>query len=162
MPFFKKSVYEKSLTEDEVLNICKNHGINMNRKNFRGNYLEKELAKYNAAYFHEDLNAWEFNYEYISHWVPILLDEKYELRNKVVLSMVKKSEITVPETGFDGIVVEDQDLNEESTLTEKNSKSINKADYEMKSQLLKVLKLLYRNLHSNSWDHKYLLPFQAN
>ena len=99
----------------------------MNRKNFRGNYLEKELAKYNAAYFHGDLNAWEFNSEYISHWVPILLDEKYELRNKVVLSMYKKSEITVPETGFDGIVVEDQDLNEESTLTEKNSKSIIKA-----------------------------------
>lgn len=126
MPFFKKPVYKKSLTEDEVLNICKNHEINMNRKNFRGNYLEKELAKYNSAYFHEDLNAWEYDYEYISHWVPLLLDKKHELRNKVVLSMDKKSEITVTETGFDGIVVEAQDLNEESTQTEKTTKSINK------------------------------------
>ncbi|MGG0177672.1 hypothetical protein [Gottfriedia acidiceleris] len=128
MPFFKKPVYEKSLTEDEVLNNCKDHGINMNRKNFRGNYLEKELAKYNAAYFHEDLNAWEFNYEYISHWVPLLLDEKHELRNKVVLSMDKKSELTVTKTGFDRIVVEDQDLNEESTQTERTTKSIIKVE----------------------------------
>lgn len=95
MPIFKNPQFDKSMTEDEVLKFCADEGINMSRKNFRGNYLEKELAKYNAVYFHEDVNAWEFDYSYIFQWVPLLLDEKHELRHKIVLLMQEKSESTV-------------------------------------------------------------------
>ncbi|CAM3664948.1 hypothetical protein [Brevibacillus invocatus] len=85
MPLFKNPRFGKSLTEDEVLEFCANSGINMSRKNFRSNYLEKDLSKFNAAFFHEDVQAWEFDYDYISQWAPLLLHDKHELRHKIVM-----------------------------------------------------------------------------
>jgi hypothetical protein len=34
---------------------------------------------------YQDVQEWEFDYDYVSHWTPLLQNEKHELRNRIVM-----------------------------------------------------------------------------